>query len=145
MSTDDQGIAALTPPADHHSGAGSPVDYSSPQYFHSPAAESARRPSNGRSKSSCDLYLYLRPATAHSYDSCIGPPTSKASLRRMMGAQLARSCWCCAGFCIPLTRSVPYIIRVCTDRWLTLQSSRPDACLMRSNLFRHRCHDVFHI
>ncbi|KZM27932.1 sequence-specific DNA binding [Ascochyta rabiei] len=48
MSSDYQGIAALTPPADHHSGAGSPADYSSPQYFQSPAAEPARRPSNGR-------------------------------------------------------------------------------------------------
>lgn len=59
MSSDDQGIAALTPPADHHSGAGSPIDYSSPQYYQSPAAEPARRPSNGRSKYKPAAYLHF--------------------------------------------------------------------------------------
>ena len=61
MSSDDQGIAALTPPAEHLSGAGSPAEYSSPHYFHSPAAESARRPSNGRSKYMPVLYTYSIP------------------------------------------------------------------------------------
>ncbi|KAJ8104648.1 hypothetical protein OPT61_g10643 [Boeremia exigua] len=97
MSSEDQGIAALTPPADHHSGAGSPVDYSSPQYFHSPAAESARRPSNGRSKytsrSTCTSVSPQHMAST----ARTGPPTLSASLRRMVDAQLARSRLCLCG------------------------------------------------
>ncbi|KAG9198411.1 hypothetical protein G6514_010174 [Epicoccum nigrum] len=72
MSSDDQGIAALTPPADHHSGAGSPVDYSSPQSFYSPAAESARRPSNGRT-------LVPTPALCAATSSGTVPTTSSTS------------------------------------------------------------------
>ncbi|KAF2626662.1 hypothetical protein BU25DRAFT_411637 [Macroventuria anomochaeta] len=82
MSSDDQGIAALTPPADHHSGAGSPADYSSPQYFQSPAAELSRRPSNGRTlvpvPALCAATSSGAVATTSSTSSSGGPCTPAA-------------------------------------------------------------------
>ncbi|UPX19807.1 uncharacterized protein EKO05_0010058 [Ascochyta rabiei] len=89
MSSDYQGIAALTPPADHHSGAGSPADYSSPQYFQSPAAEPARRPSNGRTlvplPALCTATSPSTIATTSSTSSSGGPCTPAA------GGPLARN------------------------------------------------------
>ncbi|XPS80828.1 hypothetical protein M3J09_012774 [Ascochyta lentis] len=89
MSSDHQGIAALTPPADHHSGAGPPADYSSPQYFQSPAAEPARRPSNGRTlvplPALCTATSPGTIATTSSTSSSGGPCTPAA------GGPLARN------------------------------------------------------
>ncbi|KAF3054033.1 hypothetical protein E8E11_009613 [Didymella keratinophila] len=82
MSSDDQGIAALTPPADHHSSAGSPADYSSPQSFYSPAADSARRQSNARTlvptPALCAATSSGTVATTSSTSSSGGPCTPAA-------------------------------------------------------------------
>lgn len=109
MSSDDQGIAALTPPADNHSGAGSPIDYSSPQSFYSPAAESSRRPSNGRSKY---MFLCICIPFRHSSSCCSSCSPATVDLIPPLHG------WCpvgkvmvmmCGVSSTPLARSVPYI------------------------------------
>lgn len=148
MSSDDQGIAALTPPADHHSGAGSPADYSSPQYFPSPAAESARRPSNGRSKYICSLVLCTSvPPQSIAVAACTIPaniePHHLAALGYPIGKVMVMVCGVLHSanpFC-----SVYRSKSAHQTRQLTHLSTRSYACLMRSNLLRHRCHDVVHI